>query len=1309
MVDDDPFERLLPSRDSWAGYADAPSRLLQLGLLDAFTLGVLDRRLHIWLSVGSIEDLVVRARVAWRGAAPGERQALTRLAECVAALSDRDARRRAQPPALQATQPKRKHASQTALGAINAKVPAHVHLQPGALQTPRAATPTGAATAKLLAEFEGLGRELGLDDLLERAADKPASAIANNGRPGRRAMTVREVLERGDEAELRALRRRLEPLLALRRKELRWRAEVAQPLSDPTADAVRRTLLAALDAAERADTTQALRGLEAFQCAFDRRQRSITVYVGKAGYGGYGFGGAGVHLVFGGTTAIPQGLYPLAIETRDDHSFGSPRGSARGAIKGCALRCALTQIVTSTRAATSAPVTAWLRSLTRERWREELDDALRALSGHTPTGERDDPALRHVFRVSTRGDVVKLELCSQRRSAKGKWSAGQVVPPSRVREVLTRSLPELLPVAALVEAALSGLPEVVGLLRLLVGRGLVFLDGAPDTPLELQEVQPQTTFVAHDAHHFDVCFELGPRAYALPALHHGRGAAHALAIEPATNTLRFGLLTADQAALSALRRMNIPLPDDARDEIARKLASLPGDLRLSPALQASTITEPAPTRFVLSLASPGSAVSVTGRLIARVFEPASDFPPGGGIEQRIIERGGVTVLHKRDLVAEAARANAVLARLGLPLSDAYVIARSGATEVLALLQALANLGDDDVAVEWIGGAPQLFAPAALDALHLQLDDAQDYFGLSGFIEVQGVQVPLARLLEALANDDALIALGEHRFLPLTPELRERLQEVADVVFAGRDGSLQLPRAALPGLGALFDGIKEARLCAAYSETVARLRSFDVRPPNIPVTLRASLRPYQEEGVRWLARLATLGFGGVLADDMGLGKTLQALAMLLLRRHLGPALVVAPTSVCFNWAREAERFAPDLRVHLASDLRSKRAALPALGPDDVLVASYGLVVREAEALQEARFATLVVDEAQAAKNPATKRARTLRDLGADWVFGLSGTPMENRLQELWSLLRITTPGLLGSWEQFRQRFANPIEKRGDGARREALARLVRPYILRRTKAEVAPELPARTEIRRDVELEEAERQAYELARLAILNALAKQKAGSTRAAKGAPDRRFEVLAALTRLRQLACHPGLVDARYEGTSSKLEELRSLVGELRAEGHRALIFSQFTQHLALVRAALEGDQVRCLYLDGATPAPERARLVDAFQAGEGEVFLISLKAGGTGLNLTAASYVVHMDPWWNPAAEDQATDRAHRIGQDKPVTVIRLVSRGTIEDAILSLHEKKRALVASVLGGADVAGALSTDDLVELIRAGGDIARA
>jgi len=666
---------------------------------------------------------------------------------------------------------------------------------------------------------------------------------------------------------------------------------------------------------------------------------------------------------------------------------------------------------------------------------------------------------------------------------------------------------------------------------------------------------------------------------------------------------------------------------------------------------------------------------------------------GGEVLSGSIDRRRIFV--RRSFTAELAAAGAV--QRALDLEDAEAGSFSWVRDGDAALDLLARLGElptsESLRVEWRSDRWRVTRAATTGNVSLRLASRRDWLGLDGEIEVDDVQLRIAEALDAARRGARYVQVSGDTWVALGDELRERLALAADQTFSSR-GGLEASLAALPSLEALVDGGGELEAALELRTMLERMREAASFEPEVPEGLRATLRPYQVDGFRWLARLAAWGGGGCLADDMGLGKTVQALALLVHRMEEGPALVVAPTSVCGNWVREAARFAPPLRPVIFGE-GDRAATVAGLGPRDVLVVSYTYLARERELLCGRRFSTLVLDEAQAIKNPQTERAKAARALQADVRVALSGTPLENHVGELWSLFRVTVPGLLGSWEQFRHRFGLAIERDGDADRKAALSRIFRPFLLRRTKLEVASELPARTEVDELVELSRTERELYEQARLAAV-ARIKGLAGSMPPAKA----RFEVLAAITRLRLAACHPALYDPDSAVPSSKLERAVELLAELRAEGHRALVFSQFTKHLGLVREALEAAGLRVLYLDGQTPGARRQELVDAFQSGEADHFLISLKAGGFGLNLTAADFVLHLDPWWNPAVEDQASDRAHRIGQTRPVTVIRLVSHGTIEERILSLHAHKRELVESILEGADHAGALGTDELVHLI---------
>ncbi len=739
-------------------------------------------------------------------------------------------------------------------------------------------------------------------------------------------------------------------------------------------------------------------------------------------------------------------------------------------------------------------------------------------------------------------------------------------------------------------------------------------------------------------------------------------------------------------------------PAEAVEPLLARLPTLSRSLpaRLPPTLRGESIQPDSRPVLRLDLLD-GGALLV--QALVRPLPRGPMYPPGEGpVDVHALLPEG-RVYATRVLAGESEHVRMVLA--GLPLPDEAEGAPHTWTledpdqglELVAALQEASEL----VQVEWADVTRRrVTRPADASQLRMQVGVARDWFGLSGQVVVDGASVTLDAVLQAVLAGRRYVAAEGDTWIRLTDRFLEQLNGVAGAIQAGR-GGLELPRLAAPLVEALAEAGAALEAPEGWRALIDRVRAAEGYEAAVPTALTADLRTYQQVGFQWLARLAEWSPGGCLADDMGLGKTVQALALLVHRADRGPALVVAPMSVGFNWLREAARFAPGLRMR-AYRGEARKALLADVGPSDVLITSYDLLPRDAEALTKIQFATLVLDEAQAIKNATTARHKAAGAIQAEFRLALTGTPVENRIAELWSLYRVIVPGLLGSWEQFRARFAVAIEREGDAKRRAGLGRLIRPFLLRRLKAEVAKELPARTDVRVEVVLSPGERQLYDQARIALVAGLAADNGP-------AEHQRFKVLAAITRLRQLACHPRLLDPSSPLVSAKLSRLRELVAELREEGHRALVFSQFTKHLALVREALTEDGVTLRYLDGSTPEAQRRAEVDAFQAGEGEVFLISLKAGGTGLNLTAATYVIHMDPWWNPAVEDQASDRAHRIGQTQPVTVYRLVTRGTIEEGILALHAEKRDLVAGLLDGTGAAATLGTNELVELLQGGGD----
>jgi superfamily II DNA or RNA helicase len=652
----------------------------------------------------------------------------------------------------------------------------------------------------------------------------------------------------------------------------------------------------------------------------------------------------------------------------------------------------------------------------------------------------------------------------------------------------------------------------------------------------------------------------------------------------------------------------------------------------------------------------------------------------------------------RALEEEAMRADEIagVLELGrLSYESPYTWIAETPDESLDLIQRIQQLGEDAPTVCWPKSQPmRIIGEITPQRLQVRLTSQRDWFGVEGVAQLEGLEIPLAELLAALRGGRRFVPLGDGQFAMISEQLRQRLNSIQDVSTT-ESGQIRVSRAATAVIEEALGTDITFEADSSWRDALDRLRTAKTLQPKVPANLMADLREYQKSGYSWLARLAHWGIGGCLADDMGLGKTVQTLGILIDRSSKGAALIIAPTSVGSNWQREAERFAPSLKPKLYRE-HDRQTLIDSAGPGDLIITSYQLLQRDVERFTARSWYTLVLDEAQFIKNFQTKTAQAVRQLDADWRIALSGTPLENHLGELWSLMRTVSPGLLGSWDRFRKNFAEPIERQGNRDRLQALGRVVRPFILRRTKKEVLSELPERTEVVRYAELSTEERKKYDAARMAAINELT-QPEGE----EGEAQMRIRVLAWLTRLRQLSCHPALVDKRWTESSAKLDLFMEIVEELREGEHRALVFSQFVQHLSLLREALDKAGVTYQYLDGSTPAAKRQEAVDRFQAGEGDLFLISLKAGGTGLNLTAADYVIHMDPWWNPAVEDQATDRAHRIGQQRAVTVYRLVAKDTIEQQILALHADKRELISGVLDGADRAGRMSTDELVSLIR--------
>ena len=925
-----------------------------------------------------------------------------------------------------------------------------------------------------------------------------------------------------------------------------------------------------------------------------------------------------------------------------------------------------------------------------ESWEKALED-LHGLV-RPAASQRPGRLAWWVWRDPEARNAYVIEPREQRRDARGQWTRGKAVALKRIKDE-SRTLSFLLPqdqavIGCIRENWRGHELNFDAALQALVGHPLVFWSEAEvdqATRMEVVAGQPELHVTRRGQ---TLELKLNPPLAEGDVMVQVEGLfrVRVITITPAhrklAEILGEGLcvpLGAEAQVLQALRAVApmVTVHSDVavKDDAARRagLAPVPGDPRIHlllmpfhQGLKAQVRVEP--------LAGCGYHV------------------PGEGGANLMVEQRGEMRLVARNLAAEAAAAEALLAALPtLPLdegrSEWMIDDPEGCMNLLLELEAAKGLAT----VQWPEGG-RLSPPRTLglDAMTLTVKRNGNWFDAEGELQLdQGQVASLHDLLVAAEQSGSrFVRLGDGRVYALAETFRRRLDDLRALGEAAGAGLRlhSLSALALEGLAEELGGFTPD---AAWKGMVEKLHGALGPEAALPAGLRADLRHYQLEGYQWMQRLAGAGLGACLADDMGLGKTVQTLALLLARAGAGPALVVAPTSVCSNWELEAAVFAPELKVQRFGE-GDREAALQAAGPFDVYICTYGLLPLEAERLQRVAWATVVLDEGQNIKNAFTKRSQAVMDLQAGFRLVLSGTPVENHLAELWNLFRFLNPGLLGSLEQFRKRFQEPIERDQDRQALGRLRRMVAPFLLRRTKSEVLKELPPRTEIVLELEPSEAE--------AAFLEALRRQ---SLDALDQGPGQTLQVLAALMRLRRACCNPLLVQPGVAIPSSKLEAFLDLVDELRESDHRALVFSQFVDHLGLLRQALDERGVTYQYLDGSTPARKRAAAVKAFQGGAGELFLISLKAGGTGLNLTAADYIIHMDPWWNPAVEDQASDRAHRIGQTRPVTVYRLVLKGTVEQKILRLHEHKRQLADDILSEGAMAASLDAQALLALLK--------
>ena len=933
---------------------------------------------------------------------------------------------------------------------------------------------------------------------------------------------------------------------------------------------------------------------------------------------------------------------------------------------------------------------------------EFWENALKALTKlnrpEEAPAEKTAPHARLIWHFQDHGRFIELNPREQKLSPSGKWTAGRNVSLKRLlteaRDFDFLTEQDLLICSCIKQERESGYygREVCRLdldraIPLLVGHPQVYLDLTASVRLELSHGEPELQLVTEGDTLVMTLFppfEQDNKLYLL---------------KESPTRLKVFQAKEDYRKISAIIGSGLKIPVSAKERTLEAIKVLSSILTVHSDIGSETAEmlpgDPTPCFHLLPYSG-----GVKLELLVRPFgEDGPYFRPGGGGEMVMAELAGKRVQAKRDLRLETRRSADALAALpllaGSEDSDGewLVPAPDAALELLLQLQ---NLGDA-ARVSWPEGARfKVRHEASAGQCRVSIRQSKDYFELEGELKLnEGLALDLQQLLLLMKESTGrFVPLGDGEFLALSAELRKRLDDLA--AFSEPHGKGFRFHPLTSGVFEEFAGeAGEFSSDKKWRDQVKRLRDAQSFQPVLPTTLQAELRGYQEEGFSWLNRLSHWGVGACLADDMGLGKTVQALAQILSMAQKGPSLVVAPISVCMNWESEALKFAPTLKVVMFG-AGNRELCLKTLKPLDLVVCSYGLLQQEGELLAAVEWQAIVLDEAQAIKNMATKRSQAAMGLSGAFKMVATGTPIENHLGELWNVFRFINPGLLGSLKQFNVKFASPIEKDQDKKARGRLKKLIQPFILRRTKNQVLEELPSRTEITVKVEMGEEEAALYEALRRSALETLA-----GIGKVEGKGEQHLKILAEIMRLRRACCNPRLVLPESTIPSGKLAAFGEILAELRENRHKALVFSQFVGHLALIKEYVEKAGVAYQYLDGSTPARERKKRVDAFQSGEGDLFLISLKAGGVGLNLTAADYVIHMDPWWNPAVEDQASDRAHRIGQLRPVTIYRLVTKGTIEEKIVGLHQQKRGLADSLLEESDMSGKVSAEELLALLR--------
>lgn len=932
----------------------------------------------------------------------------------------------------------------------------------------------------------------------------------------------------------------------------------------------------------------------------------------------------------------------------------------------------------------------------KQHWEVALEQ-LQAIFVGAPSTEAT-PAVQQSRRLAwlINPEHKHVSVVEQKTQKKGGWTAGRAIALKRLYFPMDKSI-DYLTLQDL--GALTGLKrEVYGwyheenysfdadaTLKALIGHPLIFDVRNPLIPLELVSGQ----LALHIEHKKE--------GYYLTLSHHLENPGVILEKETAN---RYRVINVNEEAVRISKLLSVKgltIPSSAKDTVISIVTQAKNNIHIHSELEDDTLpTVPGSTTCCMHLLPIGSGLKIN--LWMRPFETDGSYFRAGHGQATVITADNNNTRKKAIRTFEAEKESAqslinlcpTLSSLDEQTDEWFIESVEACLEVLHELDCYKQ--NNPLNIEWPKGQT-LKLKQTVDTKNLSLSiKGKDYwFEYDGEVKLdENHTLNMKTLLDLLEQDNGrFIQLADGEFIALTASFKRQLEELkaistGDKIYHLSSGVLRT----------LSDEAGELKVNKQWKTHLDKLQSMEKHQPAIPSTLQANLREYQEEGFTYLSKLTHWEIGACLADDMGLGKTVQAIALLLEQAPMGPCIVVAPTSVCFIWLEELAKFAPTLSVHLLHNTNDREALIASLTNMDILICSYGLLHQTGDALCEKNWQLVILDEAQAIKNADTKRWQYATQLKGKGRVALTGTPIENHLGEIWSIFRFLNPGLLGTRDAFQKRYAIPIEKHRDPIAKRTLKALVQPYILRRTKTEVLKELPSKTEQAIIIEPSAEETAFYEAVRIRALERIQQlNKSQDT-------QKRFGILAEITRLRQACCHASLVDEELTIESSKVKTFLTLVKNLLDNNHKVLVFSQYVKYLSIIKDVLNKETISYQYLDGSTKLDARQKSVNAFQAGEGDVFLISLKAGGTGLNLTAADYVIILDPWWNPAVEDQAADRAHRYGQQRPVTVYRLIMKNSIEEKIIKLHHDKRDLAADLLSGGDMSGKITEEELIRLI---------